>query len=452
MRTTSATESAPAVTLYRRLGFGTATSVIVANMIGTGIFTTTGLLLAQLESGWMVMLCWAVGGLVALSGALSYAELATMMPRAGGEYVYLSETYGPWAGFLTGWTSFFVGFSAPIAATGVAVSLYLTAAGVLPDSWLAQKTIALGVMALFSAVHYVGLRAGAHVQNALTALKLLLLGGLLAVGFAFGNGSWSFLEAGSVFWSPGNVSGLGVAMLLVMFAYSGWNASAYLAEEVRDPARTLPRSLLAGTLTVMVLYLLVNLLFFYAAPVPALSGQEAVGEVAAKGLFGEGAARWLGLMIAVALLSSLSAYILIGPRVYFGMARDALFFRFAAQVHPRFGTPSASIVAQGICAGVMILTGTFEQLLVYIGFALGIFPWMTVASVLVLRRRQPDRERPYRVWGYPLLPLFYLAVSTTIMVFAFVGRPWPSSIAILTVLAGIPFYYAAVANRRRQRV
>jgi len=433
--------------LRRRLGLGTATSVVVANMVGTGIFTTTGLMLARVEAGWLVLLCWLVGGSVALCGALSYAELVAMTPRAGGEYVYLYEVYGPRAAFLTGWTSFFVGFSAPIAATGVACVAYLSAAGALPDSWLAEKSTALGIVLALTAIHYRGVGLGARVQNFLTGLKLLLLGGLVVLGFLFGQGNWQFLVTSSDFWLPARWSQLGITLLWVMFAYSGWNASTYIAEEVERPARTLPLSLLLGTLIVMGIYLLVNFLFFYAAPVEALRGVIVVGEAAAQRLFGSGAATWLSVLISLALLSSLSAYVFIGPRVYYAMARDGLFFRFAARIHPRFETPAFSIAAQGICAAVMILTGTFEQLLTYIGFALGIFPWMAVAGVLLLRQRQPARERPYRVWGYPLVPIFYLVAMAWIMGVALLNRPGPALLALLTLAAGIPAYQLAVRRK-----
>ncbi len=434
--------TAPA--LPRRLGLATATSIVVANMIGTGIFTTTGLMLARVESGGLVLVCWLVGGLVALAGALCYAELATMMPQAGGEYVYLREIYGPRAAFLTGWTSFFVGFSAPIAAGAVACAAYLVSAGLLPPGWLAEKSAALVIVALFTAIHYLGVGLGARVQNLLTGLKLVLLVGLIVAGFALGQGNPELLGAGSELWTRGRPGELGIALLLAMFAYSGWNGATYIAEEVEQPGRTLPRALLAGTLIVMVLYVALNLLFFFAAPMASLRGVVPVASVAAEKLFGAGAATWLSGLIALALLSSLSAYILIGPRVYYAMARDGLFFRFAARLHTRWETPAVSIVAQSLCAAVMVLTGTFEQLLTYIGFALGIFPWMAVAGVLILRRRQPERDRPYRVWGYPLVPLFFLTMMTAILAVAFVNSPKPSLVAIATVLAGLPAYHLTV--------
>ncbi len=438
--------------LKRQLGLGTATSVVVANIIGTGIFTTTGLMLARVESGGLVLLCWLLGGLIALSGALCYAELAVMMPSAGGEYVYLRHIYGPLPAFLSGWISFFVGFSAPIAAIGLAIVFYLSAAGALPENVWAGKTVAVGVILVLTVIHYCGTRGGAVAQNVLTVLKLLLIAGLLLAGLTAGKADFSFLDratkAYADFWQGGEWSQMGIAMLWVMFAYSGWNAATYLGGEVKDPARTLPRSLLLGTVTVIVIYLLLNLFFFAAAPITSLSGEVAVGKVAVEHLFGDRAAVWLSWLIGLALLSSLSAYILVGPRVYYAMARDGLFFRAAATIHPKFHTPSYSILAQALCAVVLVLTGTFSGLLTYIGFALGLAPWLTVAGLMILRRREPGRERPYRVWGYPFVPLFYLLCSTGILVAAFLNSPGPSLAAIVTVLAGVPVYWVGFQRKR----
>lgn len=434
--------------LRRRIGLGTATSLVVANMIGVGIFTTTGLMVERLESGWLVLLCWLLGGVVALCGALSYAELAVMMPRAGGEYAFLREIYGPLPAFLTGWTSFFVGFSAPIAASAMACAAYLSAAGWLPGTALTEKAAALGIVALLTTIHCCGVRLGATVQNLLTGTNLVLLSGLVSLGLISGEGSWRFVHASSSFWTAGRPSQLGIALLWVMFAYSGWNAAAYIGEEVEQPARTLPRSLLFGTLMVMAVYLAANVLFFFAAPQEELSGVIAVGELAARRLFGAEAATWFAALVSLALIGSLSAFTLIGPRVYYAMARDGLFFRTAARIHPRFETPVLAIAAQGVCAAVMIASGTFEQLLTYIGFALGIFPWLAVAGVFVLRRREPNRERAFRVWGYPIVPGFYLVAMAAILGVAFLNRPGPSVVALATVGAGIPVYRLMFERQR----
>lgn len=438
--------------LRRRLGPATASSFVVASMVGAGIFTTTGLMLARLGSDWLVLVCWVLGGTVALAGALSYAELATMMPQAGTEYVYLREIYGRPAAFLTGWTSFFVGFSAPIAASAVGCAAYLTAAGLLPSAWIAQKGTAAAIVLCLTVLHYSGVRRGGRVQSILAALNVCALLGIIGWGFARGGGDWESLRSSGSLWKPGDASQIGLALLWVMFAYSGWNSSAYLAEEVKEPERTLPRSLLFGTLIVATLYVAVNLFFFYAAPPAELSGHVAVGEVAIRRAMGPGAATWLAIVVGLLLFSAVSAYVFIGPRVYFAMARDGLFLRFAARIHPRFETPGLSILAQGFCAVLMILTGTFEQLLTYIGFALGVFPWLAVAGVIVLRRRQPARERPYRVFGYPLVPLYYLAATAYILGAALVSRPLPSLLAILTVAAGLPVYWLTMRQRRGDSV
>jgi len=442
---------APMSELQRQLGAGTATSVVVANMIGAGIFTTTGLMLAEAKSGTLVLLAWFLGGVIALCGALCYAELATMMPRAGGEYAYLREIYGPLPAFLTGWTSFFVGFSAPIAASAMGGAAYLRAALELEISRLApprvvEKAIAVILVLALSLLHSLGVRLGGRVQNVLTLLKVVLLVGMVAGGFVVRAGTGGESEPLS---GPGvaDFRGLGVALLWVMFAYSGWNAAAYLGEEVERPERTLPRSLLLGTLAVMLIYVAVNALFLTARDASQFAGRVTVFDVAVRQIFGEAAGRWSSFLVFFALLSSLSAYVLIGPRVYFAMARDGLFFQGAAAVHPQFATPARAIWAQASCACVMVLSGTFDQLLTYIGFALGIFPWMAVAGVMVLRRREPQRERPYRAWGYPVTPVFFLLAMAAILAVSFAGRPRESLIALATVAAGVPVYYLWFRSR-----
>lgn len=434
--------------LRRRLGLFAASSFVVTATLGAGIFTTSGLMLARLGSSLLVMICWIVGGMVALAGALSYAELATMMPQAGAEYVYLREIYGRPAAFLTGWTSFFVGFSAPIAASAVACAAYLKTAGLLPDTWLAQKGFAAAIVVVLTVLHCTGVRRGSRLQKALAVFAVCLLAGMISWAFFRGAGNWQFLRNSANAVRPGSASQFGLALLWAMFAYSGWNSSAYLAEEVERPSRNLPLSLLLGTLAIAALYLAVNVFFFYAAPTSALSGQVAVGAIAVGHALGSRAAAGLAIAVSIMLFAAVSAYVFLGPRVYFAMARDGLFFRFAARIHPRFETPALSIAVQGFCAVLMILTGTFEQLLTYIGFALGIFPWMAVAGVILLRRKQPLRERPYRVLGYPFVPLFYLVATAYIMVAALVSRPLPSVLAILTVAAGLPIYFFTERQKR----
>ncbi len=434
-------------TLSRTLGLFPATNLVVANMIGAGIFTTSGLLLAELRSPILMIALWAGGGVLALCGALCYGALGAAMPRAGGEYVYLSEQFHPIFGFLTGWISFFVGFSAPLAATSLGFSEYLTSALpatlALGDEIAVKRTIAMLVIGSLTLVHLRGIEFGARVQNVLTVGKVLLILVLIGLGFAFGTGSFGHLgdggsiERGGVGWKT-----VGLSLMWIMFAYSGWNASVYVGSEIRRPRRNLPLSLLAGTGIVLTLYCVLNMLYVYAVPPESMHGEIAVGSLAASYLFGASAQTVISLLIAFALLSSISALIILGPRVYYAMAKDGYFFRTVADVHPVFRVPSNAIVLQCLIAVVLVLSGTFDQILTYMGFCLGIFPILAVMGVFKL----PSADRP--PW-YPVAALFFAAVSVMILVLAYLERPVESSIAIVTVLAGIPFYVVFARSRAR---
>ncbi len=431
--------------LERELGGFSATAIVVANMIGTGIFTMSGLLAANLPSPGWVLLCWLFGGIIAIAGALCYAELATRMPEAGGEYVYLKRLYHPALGFLAGWTSLIVGFSAPIAAAAMGFSEYIQA-GLnsqllhLGPTQLAifNKGVAISIIALFTFLHYFGLRLGSRVQNVLTVMKIFIVAGLAFVGLAFGNGRGPSL---SLRGETSGIMAIGTAMMLVMFAYSGWNASAYIAGEIRRPKKTIPVSLLGGTSIVIVLYLAINFFIFRMVPYGDLKGVIPVVETAAVQAFGVGMGKVVSLLVAVGLLSCLSAFIMIGPRVYYAMAKDRLFFPFAAKVHPRYKVPGKSILVQGAIAVILVLLGSFEQLIIYIAFALNIFLWLAVVGVFRARKKKVGEESAVKVWGYPFVPLFFLTASLVLMVFNYVNRPMESSAAILTILFGIPCYF-----------
>jgi APA family basic amino acid/polyamine antiporter len=433
----------PANGLERKLGLFPLTNIVIANMIGAGIFTTSGLLMKDLHHPLIMLGLWLTGGLVALCGALSYGELGAAFPQAGGEYAFLSRLYHPVLGFLSGWVSFFVGFSAPIAASAIGFSEYLTRAfpGLLggPAGPAAMKKLyAIVIIAAFTFLHTRGLEAGARVQNALTGLKILLIIGLVGAGFAFGRGSFDHLAAASPFrFDFSGLKTMGLALMWIMFAYSGWNASAYVGSEVRDPARNLPRSLLLGTGVVALLYLALNLFYIYAIPPAEMEGVISVAGLAAGNLFGRSAGTVLSLLISFALFSSLSAYLILGPRVYYSMARDGIFFKSIAYVDPKCAVPTRSIVLQGAIAAVMALFGTFDQLLTYMGFSLGIFPLLAVLGVFKLRR---TGKSVVRLPGFPLAPAVYLLIGAAILVLAFLERPKESLVAVATALAGIPVY------------
>ena len=435
--------------LTRKLGLFPITNIVVANMIGAGIFTTSGLLMQDLHNPMIMIILWVVGGTIAICGALSYGELGAAIPRAGGEYAFLSRLYHPTLGFLSGWVSFFVGFSAPIAASAIGFVAYMTRAfpeilrlGIFDESieaTILRKLYAICVIVLFTAIHTRGLEFGANVQNVLTILKVGLIVGLIFAGFVFGQGSWDHFSQGVDFqfgfegWKV-----IGLSLMWIMFAYSGWNASAYIGSEVKNPSKNLPRSLIVGTGIVILLYFCLNLIYVYAVAPPDMEGVISIAGLAAGNLFGQSFERILSIMISFALFSSLSAYIILGPRVYYSMAKDKHFFRFAQDVHKKFGVPAKSIILQGAIATVMVLFGTFDQLLTYMGFSLGIFPLLAVLGVFKVRRLKLS---PYKMPGFPLAPVLYILAGIAILTLAFFQRPMESSIAIATVLVGIPVYW-----------
>ncbi len=441
-----ATLSSQHIPLERKLGPFSATAIVVANMIGAGIFTTSGIMASQLPGPGWVIFCWLFGGLIAVCGALCYAELATRMPVAGGEYIYLKRLYHPVLGFLTGWTSLFVGFSAPIAASAISFAEYIFA-GLNPhlsaltpaQITFFKKASAIILILIFTFLHYLGLRLGSRVQNTLTFLKIIIVFGLATTGLALGKGNFSNFS----FDTNESFKGiaLGTAMMLVMFSYSGWNASAYIAGELKRPKRTLPISLIAGTGIVIFLYIIINLFIFNAVPYSEIRGIIPVVEAASVKAFGEWMGKSISFLIGFALLSSLSAYIIIGPRVYFAMAKDRLFLPFASKVHLRYRVPGRSILVQGAIAILIVAIGSFEQLLIYLGFALGIFPWLAVAGLFKARKKQIGEQSAVKAWGYPLVPIFFLASSLILMIFNYLNRPLESTAAVLTVSLGIPFYY-----------
>ncbi|MBC8403379.1 MAG: amino acid permease [Candidatus Marinimicrobia bacterium] len=446
-----ATESASR--LPRMIGVKTATAYVIANMIGTGIFMTSGIVASQLpDSGW-VILCWIIGGIIALAGALCYGELATRIPQNGGEYLYLSRLFHPSVGFLSGWTSLVVGFSAPIAASSVACVLYLMAsmgmesiAATGTTLLNVQKGMAILLIVTFTGIHYAGHRVGSFAQNILTGAKVMLIVGLAAAGLISGTGDGSSISFGTSY--TGEVA-WGTAILLVMFAYSGWNASSYIAGELRNPRFSIPVSLFTGTIIVIILYVAVNLFIFRSAPYSELQGVLTIVEVATRKVFGDWAGDFLSVIVGVGLLSSVSAFIMIGPRVYSAMAQNGQFLRWVADVHPRFKVPGKSLILQGVLASIMVAIGTFEQLLVYLGFALSIFPALAVAGLFLARRRHIGDDTAVGTWGYPATPLLFLVSMVVLMVVAFMNRPFESTCAIITVALGIPVYWLFVHEPKR---
>ena len=426
--------------LERKVGSLTATAIVIANMIGAGIFTTSGIVASFLSNAKMLMLCWFLGGLIAMAGALSYTELATRMPQVGGEYVYLKKLYHPSLGFLTGWISFFVGFSAPIAASALGFSEYLFAGLHLGPAnlLLYKKTIAIIIIVLFTAIHYYGVKLGSAVQNVLTFVKIFIIVGLALAGTFLAGGSTKFVNSTT---GPFDAFQFGTAMMIVMFAYCGWNAAAYIAGEIREPKKSLPISLLSGTAIVMVLYLAVNAFILKAIPFEEMKGVIAIVEKAAVATFGSGIGSMLSLFVAIMLLSSLSAFVMIGPRVYYAMAKDGLFFKFASLVHPKTKVPGRSILIQGGIAIMMVTVGSFERLVIYIIFSLSLFPILAVAGLFIARKKGIGEEGAVKTWGYPFVPIFYLVSSFILLIISYINRPLEATVALVTIALGFPIYF-----------
>ncbi|MBI3263526.1 MAG: amino acid permease [Acidobacteria bacterium] len=445
------TDTTPA--LHRRLGPYDGAAIVVSNVIGSGIFFLPIIVALNVPDPRLMLAAWLVGGILAFAGAVSYAELAALRPRAGGEYVYLREAFGPIAAFLTGWTSFVAGFTGAIAVNSLAVADYLgrfipAAADrtplltipipAIPLIVSRQTIVALALVVGLSFIHIRGLGPGRIVQNMLAGGKVLGLVIFIALGLSIGHGDFGHLSQGASA-SPG---GFLLALIPVMFAYSGWNAAAYVAEEIRDPGRNVPKALGLGTVAVIVIYLLLNLLYLYAMPGGDLAGLISGGarliDVVAERLFGFVTATLIALFTIISLAASVSAMVLAGPRVYYAMARDGLFFPAAARVHARYRTPAIAIVAQGLWSGVLILSGTLSQLASYTGFAVVLFAAVAVMALFVLRARHPNEPRPFRAWGYPVAPALFIVVSGAMLVNAIWREPRESLFGVFVIAIGLP--------------
>jgi APA family basic amino acid/polyamine antiporter len=432
--------------LRRSLGPFDAAAIVISNVIGGGIFFVP-IIVAQLVPSPGAMLgVWLCGGALAFAGAMAYAELAAVRPQAGGEYVYLRDAFGPLASFLTGWTSFVAGFSGAVAASAVALADYV--GRFVPLSAPARTTIAIAAIAALTLIHVRGLGPGRVVQNLLASLKVSAIIAIVVLGFAIGHGSTAnFAPAGD----PSAVPWL-LALVPVMFSYSGWNAAAYVAEEVRDPSRNVPLALAAGTLAVVALYLVLNALYIYAMPPPQLAALDGrLMDTVAERLFGFAAGSALAVFTIVSLAASISAMVLAGPRVYFAMARDGIFMRAAGRVHPRFHTPATAILAQAVWSSVLVLSGTLSQLVNYTGFAVVLFSAIAVCALFVLRRREPSAPRPFSALGYPWAPAIFVAASALMVANAFWREPKPTLAGVIVILLGVPVYYAFRAGARGPR-
>ena len=439
----NSTPAAPVAALVRRLGPFDAAAIVISNVIGGGIFFVPVIVAGLVPNPMAMLAVWLFGGALAFAGAMAYAELAAVRPHAGGEYVYLRDAFGPLAAFLTGWTSFVAGFSGAIAASAVALADYVTR--FIPSAAGGRPAIAIAAIVALSLIHVRGLGPGRIVQNVLAALKVSAIVLIVALGFAIGHGQASNLTTGG---STAAVPWL-LALVPVMFSYSGWNAAAYVAEEVRDPTRNVPLALALGTIGVIVLYLGLNALFVFALSTPQLATLDGrLMDTVAERLFGFAAGNLIAIFTIVSLSASISAMVLAGPRVYFAMARDGIFVRAAGRVHPRFHTPAAAIVAQAAWSCVLVLSGTLSQLVNYTGFAVVLFSAIAVAALFVLRRREAHVPRPFSALGYPWAPAIFVLASAVMVANAFWREPQSTLVGVGVILLGVPVYYLFRASPR----
>lgn len=419
-----------------KVSMTTAASIVVADMIGVGVFTSLGFQVASIPSPFAIVVLWTVGGLVALCGAVSYAELAAMFPRSSGEYNYLSRVYHPIAGLLAGWLSATVGFAAPVALAAMALGSYGRAI------WPGVPPLALGMAVIWivSLVALRGLRQSGTFQTVGTGVKIGLIVAFLVAGLAFSTAQPITFMPRSTDIGHLSSAAFALSLVFVMYAYSGWNAATYIVGEMVDPQRNVPRALLLGTAFVTVLYVALNALFLYTTPMDQLAGQLDVAVVAGKHMFGDMGGRLVGGLICIGLVSSISAMMWIGPRVIAVMGEDIQILRVFAQ-RTENGVPAAAIVFQLLVANLLLLTQSFEAILDMIQFALIASSFATVAGVIVMRIRRPDLPRPYRAWGYPVTPLIFMAVAAFMMYHLLTERPLQSAAGLLVTGSGLVVYY-----------
>jgi len=441
-------------TLVRGMSLADAVLLLVGGIIGSGLFLTSSDVAAATHTPLIFMSAWVVGGIVAILACYSVAELGSMFPEAGGQYIYIREAYGDFPAFLYGWMIFSVNVTGSIAAIAAGFAAY--AGAIIPPlragrsllsigAWNLNvgHLVAIGAIILLTWVNVVGLRPAVILQNIATWAKFAAIGGFLVLGFAFGHGHWSNLATPI----PGYVSprvlmsGFGVALIAVFWVYDGWVYITWVAGEVKQPERNVPRSLMYGIGIVAAIVILINILYLYAMPMATMAQQPTVGETAAKILFFPAAGRWLSALVAVACFGAAASCILSGARVYYAMAADGIFFRKLAEVHPRWRTPAFSLIVQGVWSCALVLTGRYDQLFTYVMFISVIAYAAAASAIFVLRKRRPDMPRPYKCPGYPWVPSAYCVICGAWALNALWSKPMESLAGVGIMLVGAPAYF-----------
>jgi APA family basic amino acid/polyamine antiporter len=445
-----------AVSLKRDLGAWSAAAIVVGTVIGSGIFLVPRTMIQNVGSPSMVFVVWVLGGLLSLFGALSYAELSAAMPEAGGEYVYLREAYGPLWSFLYGWTQMWVAKSGSIATLATAFFYYL--ANFRPELERVFTVIplplgehgapleirygqilAMAVIMVLAVINYFGVKVGGRVQVFVTVLKVALIFFIIAIGLGSGLGSASHFASGIP--SRGALAGFFAALVAALWAYDGWNNVSMVASEIRDPQRNLPRALIGGTAAVMAIYLFANLAYFYVLSASEVAASNRVAADMMRKILGGAGANAVSIAAMISIFAALNGSILSGSRVPYAMARDRYFFSPMANVHPVYRTPGVSIMGLSAWGAVLVLSGKYDQLLTYVIFASWILYGMTTAAVLVLRRKRPDLIRPYRTFGYPIVPVLFVLAAASLVISTLFDSPRESLLGLSLIALGLPFYF-----------
>ena len=421
----------------QKVGLTTAFSIVVANMVGTGVFTSLGFQIVDIKSIFALLMLWIVGGVVAMCGALSYGELASKLPRSGGEYHFLSKIYHPILGFLAGWVSFLVAFSAPTALAAMAMASYSHAFFGYGNEIL----FALAIVVILSLIHSFQIRFGGKFQRVVTFLKIALILFFIFSGFFVNDPQSMDLIPDKSDWNQVFSGSFAVSLIFVSYAFSGWNASVYITDEIKNPVKNIPRSLIIGTFVVIVLYFLLNFIFMFTTPLSEMEGKIEIGFLSATYIFGDYGGRLMALLITLLLVSTVSAMIWIGPRVTMVMGEDYRMLSFLSRKNKN-NVPVIAIWVQTAITVILIVSSTFEKVLVYAGFIMNLFTLMAVIGVFVLRIKHPELPTKYKVTGYPITSLIFILLSVWTLTYLLIERPVESILGLLTVMAGLIIYYA----------
>jgi APA family basic amino acid/polyamine antiporter len=431
-----------------KIGFYTAISLVIANMIGTGVFTSLGFQLFDLHTVFSILLLWLLGGIISFCGALVYGELGVAIPRSGGEYVYLSKLIHPSVGFMSGWVSSTVGFAAPIALASMALGTYVNK--IIPEANI--TACALSVVAIITLIHSLHLKFGSGVQKILTLLKVVVIVGFIIAGFIHTPTHVITIVPQSTSLNEIFSAGFWVSLIYVSYAYSGWNAASYLAGDMENPQKNLPKALLLGTLIVTVIYVLLNFIFLYSVPMSELTGVLEIGHVSAAHIFGITIGRLMSILIAFLLLSSISAMIMAGPRIIKSMGEDLPMLSILTKTN-KHHVPYMAVITQSCITVLLIVTAQFESVLTFVGFSLSIFTFMTVSSIFILRYRKIEAPG-YKTWGYPVTPLIFLALNGYTIYKVLEMKPTESLLGLLNVAVGGLVYFIGkqISNQKKQEL